>query len=227
MVDADKEIFDARTAEIIEEQYLPNAANYKEVLRHFDTFTKTIEQVPGTAIKSPYLQNQFEQPATAHYYDHFFDVWTHPGDGLPYNVELARFDVQVNAIGIVRKINQWVSGNYTRSDNWGNPVTGAAPDAYLWSLRLCNLPVAGGRVADQNPLPGRPYPDLPQWQYLWFFPHAAGSDLNLVIPGGYSLRFFVSVPASQDRDDVMGRIIGFWQSSEYSPEAGFNARKGF
>lgn len=179
--------------------------------------------------KDPRRQDLFEQPATAHYHDHYFDRWSHPGDGQAYTVELARFPVPQGSIGIVRKINQWVDGGFTVSDHWGNPFTETDVDDYVWHLRL--VPFDGTQAAQYvstSPvLPGRAYPDLPHWQYLWFLPHAAGSDVNLVIPGGNVLHFFVRTTALQERDRLFGRLVGYWQRSEYAVESMYNSRKGF
>jgi len=179
--------------------------------------------------KDPRRQDLFEQPATAHYHDHNFDPWPHPGDGQAYTVELARFPVPHGSIGIVRKINQWVSGDFTISNHWGNPFTGTDVDDYIWSLRL--VPFDGTQAArwiDTSPVfPGRPYPDLPQWQYLLFLPHASGSDVNLVVPGGNILQLLCRTTALQERDEIWGRLVGYWQRSEYAIESSYNVKKGF
>lgn len=179
--------------------------------------------------KSAYRQNQWQSPATAHYFDVNWEPWEHPGDALPYTVELARVLIPRGSIGVVRLLNQWVSGDFTTSTNWGNPFTGTDVDDYIWSLRL--VPFDGQQaprlISAQQFMPGYSYPDLPQWRYLLYLPHNAGQEVNLVVPGGYSLELFVRTTALETRDEVWGRLAGYWQSSEYAVESGFNARKGF
>jgi hypothetical protein len=225
-----EETFQKQQEKDISGTVLPAASNFPRILKKFGEYNNAVAGVSGSEAKSPWEQQQFQQAKTAHYHDHFFDPYQIPDDGIARTIELAHFPVPVGSMGIIRKLNQWVNGDYTLSDHWGNPFTGAAPDDYLWILRLTPYENIVTRLVYANTyIPGFPYPDLPEWRYLWFFPHASGSDLNLVVPGGYCLRLFVHVPAVEDQDDqrVFGRIVGYWQSSEVNDSAGNNASKGF
>lgn len=224
-----EETFKTVVAKDIEDKLLPDAPNFPNLVNRFADYCNTMAATTGSEAKSPWQQTQFQQPKTARYQDHFFDFFTQATDGITRTVELARFPVPVGQIGIVRKINQWVSGEYTESDNWGTPITGAWPDTLTWYLRLSNYQALGNReIIVSTRLPGMPYPDLPQWTYLWFMPHAPANDVNLVVPGGYILRFFVNMPGIQEGDEsVLGRLVGYWQSTEVSNYAGANAAKGF
>ena len=224
-----EDIFHSVVAKDIKNSLLPNASDFPNLLKRFGTYCNTVATVSGSEARSPWQQTQFQQPKTAHYQDHFYDPYTLPADGITRTVELARFPVPVGQIGLVRKINQWVNDDYTESDNWGSPVTNAWPDNLTWYLRLSNYQALGNReIIQSTRIPGIPYPDLPQWTLLWFLPHAPANDVNLVVPGGYILRFFVNMPGTQERDEmVLGRLVGYWQSSEVSSAAGFNAAKGW
>lgn len=224
-----EESFQIQEAKDIQHTLLPSASNFPAILRKFGDYCNAVSEVSGSEAKSPWHQTQFQQPKTAHYQDHFFAPYTMPTDGIARTIELARFPVPVGQIGLVRKINQWVNGEYTDSDNWGNPVTNAWPDTLTWYLRLSNYAALGPRAVIQSTyLPGFPYADFSQWTLLWFLPHAPANDVNLVVPGGYILRFFVNVPGIQEGEEiVLGRLVGYWQSSEVNESAGFNASKGF
>lgn len=225
------DMFHEEVGKDIQAQYLQTRSDYMRVVRSWQDYCDTVAASTGSEAKSPWSQQQFTQPRTARYFEHFYEPWTHPADGVAYTVELARFVIPYGSQGIIRLLNQWVSGDYTVSDNWGNPFTGAAPDVYLWSLRLQpvdTLQAMGGRlITAQNRYPGLPYQDLPQWQYLWYMPHSPGANVNLVIPGGYCVRYFVRTDASQASNEVFGRIAGYWQPSEYNEHATRNAAKGF
>lgn len=225
------ELYVSRARADIEDTYLPDAANYPKIIRRWQDYCNAFAAESTLESKAAEKQLQYSSARASRYWDHFFDRWTHPADGVAYTVELARFPVPVGGVAIVRQLNQWVSGGYTLSGNWGTPFTGAAPDNYLWSLRLVPLDTRGVLGAQyvnaNNWLPGIPYQDLPQWQYLWYLPHSPGASVNLIIPGGYCLKFFVRTDASEVANEVMGRIAGYWHPTEYSDEASINVRKGY
>lgn len=210
---------------------LGRAANFPKTLKQWESsIDKHINAGGAFELKAASRQHQFQNPSTAHYFDRYFEPWTHPVDGNDYTVELARFAVPTGQIAIVKKLFQWVSGDNCRADDWGNPFKGNPDiDDIIWHLRLDPyLGLQPARLVSLAPfLPGIPYADLPEIQYLWYVPQAAASDLNLVIPGGFMLRFIARIPSQQTALQAMGRLVGYWQATEYSVEAGFNARKGF
>ena len=210
---------------------LKHASNFPIVLKKWKlSIDKHIDAGGSFDIKAPSRQQQFAQPSTAHYLEHYFDPWPNPVDGQEYTIELARFPVPIGRIGIVRKLFQWLSNDYAAQTDWGNPIKGVADiDGIIWHLRLESyLGLQPDRLISISPhLPGIAYPDLPEIRYLWFLPQAGASDLNLVIPGGYMLRFIAIMPVQRAAVSILGKLAGFWQSTEYSPEASANARKGF
>jgi hypothetical protein len=213
---------------------LPKIADVPRLLSIWkSTLDTQIAETGDFEVKAASRQQQFQQPGAAHYWDHFFDPWANPNDGEAHTVELARFPVPSGNIGIVRKLYQWTNGNFCSADDWGNPFKNDPNvDDIIWHLRLTPfIGAQGARWDSTEPfLPGIPYQDLPFIRYLWHLPHAAGHDLNLIIPSGWMLRLIARVPilVGQWSDQlVMGRLTGYWQSSEYCSEATMNSRKGF
>jgi len=210
---------------------LQNAADFPTIVKFWEKTRADFRSKGGWAeYKRPERENIHQNPATAHYREHAFAPWSNAQILTDMTVELSRFTVPKGSIGVVRKLFQWVEG-YTDIDHWGDPVTqNAVVDGILWHLRLCNFTGASApRLISDSPfLPGQPYPDLPFVRYLWFLPQAAGHDLNLVVPGGFSLRLIARIPARQQEDlNFLGRLVGYWQSSEYPLEASLNVKKGF
>lgn len=210
---------------------LKNAADFPAIVHFWERTRKEFADREGyLEYKRADRQNLFQHPATAHYREHAYEPWSNAHTVNAMTVELARFTVPQGSSGIVRKLFQWVEG-YTDINQWGDPLTNnAVVDGVVWHLRLSNFngAVDPRLISDSPFLPGQPYPDLPFIQYLWFLPQAAGSDINLVVPGGFSLRLIARIPArGQDDINFMGRLVGYWQSSEYPMESSLNVKKGF
>lgn len=210
---------------------LRNAADFPAVLKSWEkTQLRFFEQGGYADRKYATRETIFQNPATAHYKDVFFEPWDNQGVLIDMTVELARFSVTDRSTGIVRRICQWIEG-FTGINDWGNPITGnAVVDGIVWHLRL--TPYKGDlepRLVSPDPfLPGVPYPDLPQFRYLWYMPNTYGQEVNLVVPSGQSLKLIARMPApGQTNFQTLGRMVGYWQSSEYPIESSANARKGF
>jgi len=209
---------------------LKHAADFPKIIKFWEQTRRNFVQRGGhVEYKNAGRQNLFQHPATAHYREHSYEPFEIV-QGPDITVELARFSVPDGASGIVRKLFQWVDG-YSSSVSWGNPwVNDPRVDGLLWSLRL--IPFKGSvdsrYISTDEFLPGQPYPDLPNFRYLWFLPNASQADINLVVPAGYSLRLYVRAPDPAElKFYVMGRLVGYWQSSEYPIETSMNVKKGF
>lgn len=181
--------------------------------------------------KDPARQNLWQSPATARFKEHYFDPYFHNTQDPAISVELARFAVPAGSIGVVRRLDQWLSG-FSRSQNWGDPFHNLPfIDDIIWALRLDTFDGAQAArfVAATPTLPGIPHSDLPEIRYLWYLPNAGQSDLTLIVPGGHVLRFIALLPTnvSQSGFRVMGRLSGYWQSSEYRLAAGSNLARGW
>jgi len=118
----------------------------------------------------------------------------------PWRIELARFDVPIGYVGIVRSFGQYLGINtlqgWTVLNTMGNPF--ADTDAGIpgtWIFRLS--PFHGESlpwVSVLNPIPERPgmhYPDMPESGGIWYpAGTAAAQSVRLTVPSGYSLRVF-------------------------------------
>lgn len=172
-------------------------------------------------------------PLTVHHREHTYGLRTHPGQSAPYSpwtVELARFDVPLGHVGLVKGFQQYLAhiGDpnyvYTLSDRWGAPGAWSLPSGGVsetgeWYLRLSRLKNAGGIFESFTPLiwplPGMPYTHNPVFRDLWY-PAGSGPSQNvhLVVPGGYTMRLIYSTPAQDDyRLQVAGHLKGFIQSN--------------
>lgn len=155
-------------------------------------------------------------------------------------VELARLAVPVGSVGFLKSIEQFINDSDsdfypTSSELWGLPFQNEPElEACTWFLRLqpytgimparINQTIAAP-ITDFEPyLPGRPFEDLPHFTDIWYPPHCASKMPNIVIPGGFVLRFFfTSPPAVKFRWRVAGRLRGIYQSATCA-EARHNAR---
>lgn len=226
------EIFDREIKRKRDLLLLKHAAAFPTVIKYWKKTQAAFSARGGyVEYKDPARQNIFQAPASAHYKEHYFDPYFHDTQDPAISVELARFAVPSGSIGVIRRLNQWVSG-FSRLPNWGEPFHNMPfIDDIIWSLRLDTFDGAqAARLVAASPtLPGIPHSDLPEIRYLWYLPNADQSDLALIVPGGYVLRFIALLPpnASQSGYRVMGRLCGYWQSSEYKLEAAANLARGW
>lgn len=155
----------------------------------------------------------------------------HPGLAAPFapwRVELARFQVPIGYVGIVRSFGQYLAFNslpgWTVLDTVGNPFADA--DAGIpgtWIFRLS--PFDGTSppwISQLNPIPERPgfhYADMPENGGVWY---PAGTDaeqsVRLTVPSGYSLRVFWQSTTSNVQPAVGASFKGQLQGS-YSPRS--------
>jgi hypothetical protein len=153
---------------------------------------------------------------------------------FPWMVELARFSVPTQNIGIIKSFEQFLDlpgtppAVYSSLVNWGNPFV-LLPNRIVWYFRLS--PNAAGAPwvnvtgiqANADHLPGRPYTDLPQTSDLWYPTSSpASSNIHLPVPGGFTLRAFLLTPAMNGIRAAV-KLSGTVQS-ELSSEAQMVAR---
>ena len=155
----------------------------------------------------------------------------HPGlvaPFAPWRIELARFDVPVGYVGIIRSFGQYLAFNglpgWTPVNAPGNPF--ADTDAGIpgnWIFRLS--PFDGTTLpwlSILNPipeLPGGHYPDGPGGGGIWF---PTGSDaettVRCTVPGGHSLRVFWECAAVNVQPAAAAVLKGQIQGA-YSPRS--------
>jgi hypothetical protein len=189
------------------------------------------------------LESLALSPRSIHYREHTFGRMVHPSDSAPFSywsVEVARFCVPLGNIGVIKGFEQYLSSQallqidsetYTISSRWGIPGPWLPGDPILdsgrWHFRLSQI---GGRSpiqwnsANNIPLPGLPYTDLPWVNDLSFpFGTPASQNIHLLIPGNNYLRLYYITPIQPVRLEVAAKLKGYIQSAK-SLESGWNAR---
>jgi hypothetical protein len=186
-------------------------------------------------------QNTWVSPSTRRYQNSVSPDTTPSvlGVALPWLVELARFMVPDNVLGVVKSFEQYLSltgtpnVNYTSALSWGNPFV-MLPNHVQWFFRLspsAAMPAAAwvditGLTAIADNLPGRPYTDLPQTSDLWYpATSPAAANVHMVVPGGFCLRAFLLAPALVGLRAAV-KLAGSVQS-ELNTEAQQVARAGW
>lgn len=173
------------------------------------------------------------------YKESVLNIRTMPNTAEWFVCELAQIAVPSGSIGYLSGITQYLydySTNYypTGSEFWGLPNMQISDvDACRWLLRLepfygampPRLVMSTTTAIDlQAALPGFPYPDLPQFQDIWYPPHNPQRFNPLLIPGGYVLRyFFYSPPTTTYQWRVLGKLTASIQSA-LCKEAEYNTR---
>lgn len=171
---------------------------------------------------------------------HTFDRTEALDPTLNHIVELARITVPEGNVGHVESIEQYLAdsaGRFyaTSSEYWGMPYNETVPITdIVWFLRLDNY---DGTLADRyavnalvmaNPrglLPGQAWPDLPEFNGIWF-PANHRKGFSGTVPSGKQLRFFAWVPPSASEVytwRISGRLVARVQS-ELCSEALKNTR---
>lgn len=200
---------------------------------------------------NPLQANLAYHPWSRRYQDHSFDLVRAPESELGWSsmlVELSRINVPTGNIGFLRRIEQYV-GDMARYKatydwlaipsqllNWGIwEYAEPEIDDIRWYLRL--VPFYGPEserlfvpnITNPVPrLPGRPYqePQLNEINCI-SFPCHNPYTLWAMIPGGYSLRFYVWTPATTTYQwTVRGKLSAITQALD-SHEAELNARFGW
>lgn len=152
-------------------------------------------------------------------------------DSTEYHlIEIGRIGVPSGSIGYLKTIEQVIqdsrSGFFpTASEFWGVPYQlDADLDLCHWYFRLspfdgtlpARIQISQAAIFDQRAsLPGRPFDVLADWSGVWYPPHCGQNKLpNIVVPGGYCLRWFVSVsPTAIWSWQVGGRMRAQIQSA--------------
>lgn len=175
---------------------------------------------------------------TQRWQESHLDPIVHPVLTNYWAIELAQFSVPDGHIGWVKYIEQVVtdlSGSYypTNSTFWGSPYyVDPDVDNLRWYFTLSpfygTLPARFNLVSAApipvHSLPGAPYTELPIIDALWYPAHKR-SELKLIVPGRYVLRFFmISPPLVTYQWVVSGKLSGYTQST-YQNCAVSNSRK--
>jgi hypothetical protein len=152
--------------------------------------------------------------------------------------ECARFHVPENSLGVIRTIWTWAEAvdtvPITPARQCGTPYDPAALARVgielNWALQLFQSyeyqlgPLWTGPILQ---IPGTPHPDLPFWPALtraWGTPDAGPF---LLVPGGFTLRLFLSVlNGARDLRLIVGKIWGYTQPAR-NLDVVQNARHGW
>lgn len=222
-LDKTREVFDREIKRKRDLGLLRHAAAFPRVLSKWSDSQKKFFSLGGIAqTKNASLEKLASSPFALRWCEHTFGPYAHLG--LSVSVELARVVVPAGNIGILKRLNQVVSG-WALAD-WGQPWTANATiDAIQWRLQLTRADDLGGRWINASPvLPGEPFSDLPLINGLWYLPQAAQADLNANIRGGAALRFFAILPVTQVEITIGGRLCAV-QQAEYSSAAAQNVSR--
>jgi hypothetical protein len=210
------------------------------VLVPFDTIDQKVFRAAIAAYRPQKFWNKDPQfvAQTQRYHESVYPP--HVVDPTEYTVvELARFPVARGSVGYLKSLEQFVqdsgSGFYpTSSELWGLPFQSDADlSECRWYLRLDAFDgILPNRliVADaaafvlETVLPGQPYWELAEFRDIWYPPHCSSKMPNMLVPGGYVLRyFFFSPPTTTWTWEAAGRLRGVTQSA-LCAEADYNTR---
>lgn len=223
---------------IIDTPFNPMDENRSQYLRYGDWFLKLGNQ--KKCWPNPDSYEMWTHAKTQRWQESHLDPVTHPVVTDYWAIELAQFAVPEGHIGWLKYIEQVitdVTGSYypTNTTFWGSPYyVDPDVDNLRWYLKL--TPFYGTLPARYNlsstipipvhSLPGVPYTELPQIDGLWYPAHRR-SEMKLIVPGRYVLRFFmISPPLVNYQWVASGKLSGYTQST-YQDCAVKNSRRFF